>query len=146
MQYIHLASGLTIFCNSKTTVEVAQFVQEVYLLHGKPKQDGPPLCPECEQKMHIYGSRITMICHLRFSSRLSAANFKKRRYRCLCCFHIEIESLSFNADGHNITREPSHLKRALLVYRYTTNMEASELTSLGKNTVEEIELQRLKDE
>ena len=52
MQHIHLPSGLTGFCNSKTTIEVAQSGQEVYLLHGELERDEAPSCPECGQKMH----------------------------------------------------------------------------------------------
>ena len=144
MQHIHLPSGLTGFCNSKTTIEVAQSGQEVYLLHGELERDEAPSCPECGQKMHIHGSRITMLRHLCVGSRLSAVSFEKRRYRCPCCGHTEMESVPFKANGHNITRELLRFTRDLLVYGFT-NKEVSELTGLGKNTVKEIDLQRLKD-
>ena len=71
MQYIHLPSGLTVFRNSKTTIAVDQSGREVYLLHGELERDEVSFCPECGQKMHIHGSRITMLRHLCFGSRLS---------------------------------------------------------------------------
>ena len=71
MQYIHLPSGLTGFCNSKTTIEVAQTGREVYLLHGELERGEAPSCPKCDQKMHIYGSRSTMLQHMCFGSRLA---------------------------------------------------------------------------
>ena len=83
MQYIHLLSGLTGFRNSTTTIEVAQSGREVYLLHGEPERGEAPSCPECGQKMHIHGSRITMLRHLCFGSRLSAVSFEKRRIAVL---------------------------------------------------------------
>ena len=85
-----------------------------------------------------------MLRHLCVGSRLSAVSFEKRRYRCPCCGHTEMESVPFKANGHNITRELLRFTRDLLVYGFT-NKEVSELTGLGKNTVKEIDLQRLKD-
>ena len=144
MQHIHLPSGLTGFRNSMTTIEMAQSGREVYLLHGEQERGEVPFCPACGQKMHIHGSRITMLRHLCFGPRLSAASFEKRRYRCPCCGHTEMESVPFKAAGHNITRELLQFTRDLLAYGFT-NKEVSELTGLGKNTVKEIDLQRLKD-
>lgn len=144
MQYIHLPSGLTGFRSSMTTIEMAQSGREVYLLHGELERGEVPFCPACGQKMHIHGSRITMLRHLCFGSRLSAVSFEKRRYRCPCCGHTEMESVPFKANGHNITRELLQFTRDLLAYGFT-NKEVSELTGLGKNTVKEIDLQRLKD-
>lgn len=114
------------------------------MLHGELERGEAPSCPECGQKMHIHGSRITMLRHLCFGSRLSAVSFEKRRYRCPCCGHTEMENVPFKACGHNITRELLQFTRDLLAYGFT-NKEVSELTGLGKNTVKEIDLQRLKD-
>ena len=144
MQYIHLPSGLTGFRNSMTTIEMAQSGREVYLLHGELERGKVSFCPACGQKMHIHGSRITMLRHLCFGSRLSAVSFEKRRYCCPCCGHTEMERVPFKADGHNITRELLQFTRELLAYGFT-NKGVSELTGLGKNTVKEIDLQRLKD-
>lgn len=127
-----------------TTIEMAQTGRKVYLLHGELERGEVPFCPACGQKMHIHGSRITMLRHLRFGSRLSAVSFEKLRYRCPCCGHTEMESVPFKADDHNITRELFQFTRDLLAYGFT-NKEVSELTGLGKNTVKEIDLQRLKD-
>lgn len=114
------------------------------MLHGELERGEVPFCPACGQKMHIHGSRITMLRHLCFGSRLSAVSFEKRRYRCPCCGYTEMESVPFKAAGHNITRELLQFARDLLAYGFT-NKEVSELTGLGKNTVKEIDLQRLKD-
>jgi len=144
MQYIHLPSGLIGFRNVKTTIEMAQSGREIYLLHGEVDRYETPRCPACGQKMHIHGSRITTLRHLCFGSRLSAVSFEKRQYRCPDCGHTEMEIVPFKADGHNITCELLRFTRDLLTYGFT-NKEVSELTGLGKNTVQEIDLQRLKD-
>lgn len=56
-----------------------------------------------------------MLRRLCFGSRLSAVSFEKRRYRCPCCGHTEMESVPFKANGHNITRELLQFARDLLV-------------------------------
>ena len=104
-QYIHLPSGLSGLCNSKTIVEVAQSGREVYLLHGELERDETSVYPACGQKMHIHGSRITMLRHLCFGCHLSTASFEKGRYRCPCYDHTKMDSVPLKADVHNITRE-----------------------------------------
>ena len=88
-----------------TIVEVAQSGREVYLLRGELERDLAPLCPDCDQRIHIHGSSAAMLRHLCFGSRLSAVSFQKQRYRCPCCGHTEVESVPLRADGHNITCE-----------------------------------------
>lgn len=145
MQYIHLPSGLTGFHNSITTVEVAQSGREVCLLQGELVRDTKaPACPECDRKMHIHGSRDTLLRHLCFGARLSAVSFARHRYRCPHCGHTEMEHVPFKAAGHNITRELHQFAIDLLAYGFT-NKEVSELTGLGKSTVKDIDLQRLKE-
>lgn len=85
-----------------------------------------------------------MLRHLCFGSRLRVVCFEKQRYHCPCCGHTEMERIPFKANGHNITHELLRFTRDLLAYGFT-NKEVSELTGLGKNTVKEIDLQRLKD-
>lgn len=63
MQYIHLSYDLAGFHNFKATIEVVQSGREVYLLHGEMGRKEVPSCPKCGQKMHIRGSRITMLWH-----------------------------------------------------------------------------------
>ena len=76
--------------------------------------------------------RSPMLRRLCFGSHLSAVSFEKRRYRCPCCGHTEMESVPFKADSHNITRELLLFTRDLLAYGFT-NKEVSELTGLDEN-------------
>lgn len=85
-----------------------------------------------------------MLHHLFFGFRLSVVNFEKRWYHCSCRGHMDMESVPLKANGHNITRELLRFARDLLAYGFV-NKEVSELTGLGKNTVEELDLQWLKD-
>ncbi len=115
------------------------------MLHGELERAAEaPLCPCCGKPMYRHGSRDTVLRHLCFGSRLSALRFEKYRYRCPSCGHTEMERIPFKAEGHNITSELDQFTRDLLAYGFT-NKEVSELTGLGKNTVKEIDLQRLKE-
>ncbi len=145
MQQIMLPSGLVGFRNIKTTTEQAKSGREVYLLHGELEYCAvDTLCLECGSRMHIHGSYRTLLRHLCFGSRLSAVSFEKHRYRCPRCGHTQMQQIPFKAQGHNITCELFQYARELLAYGFT-NKEVSEITGLGKNTVKEIDLQRLKE-
>ena len=75
------------------------------MLHGELERDETSVYPACGQKMHIHGSRITMLRHLCFGCHLSTASFEKGRYRCPCYGHTKMDSVPLKADVHNITRE-----------------------------------------
>ena len=55
-----------------------------------------------------------------------------------------MQGIAFKAEGHNITCELYQYTRDLLAYGFT-NKQVSELTGLGKNTVKDIDLKRLKE-
>ncbi len=144
-QYIRIPSSLFGFQNTATAVERARSGRDVYLLHGdlhRPEEH--PLCPCCGCLMHKHGSREVTLRHLCFGPHLTAVRFERHRYRCPKCSHTEMENILFKADGHNITCELLQFTKDLLAYGFT-NKEVAELTGLGKNTVKEIDLQRLKD-
>lgn len=145
MHEIMLPSGLGGFHNTETSVEVAKSGREVYLLQGELEgSENDTVCPECGGRMHIHGSYRVVLRHLPFGAKLSAVSFEKKRYRCPCCGHTQMQEIPFKAEGHNITCELYQYTRDLLAYGFT-NKEVSELTGLGKNTVKEIDLQRLKE-
>lgn len=145
MHEIMLPSGLVGFQNTETTIKAAKSGREVYLLHGELEgSENDTICPDCGGRMHIHGSYRVVLRHLPFGARLSAVSFEKKRYRCPCCGHTQMQEISFKAEGHNITCELYQYTRDLLAYGFT-NKEVSELTGLGKNTVKEIDLHRLKE-
>jgi len=55
-----------------------------------------------------------------------------------------MQKVPFQAQGHRISEELLTYTRDLLAYGFT-NKEVADLTGLGKNTVKDIDLQRLKD-
>lgn len=145
MRHIILPSGLDGFRNITTTIERARSGRSVYLLHGEIEcGNSDTLCPRCGCRMHIHGSYETTLRHLCFGPHLSAVSFEKHRYRCPCCERTEMQDIPFKAVGHNITRELHQYAKELLAYGFT-NKAVSELTGLGKNTVKDIDLLRLKE-
>lgn len=145
MPHIMLPSGLAGFVNHETTIEKSKSSREIYLLCGDIQRcDGDSICPECGGKMHVHGSYETNLRHLCFGSKLSCVRFEKVRYCCPRCRYSHMQSIAFKAEGHNITSELYQYTRDLLAYGYT-NKQVSELTGLGKNTVKDIDLKRLKE-
>ncbi len=145
MQQITLPSSLTGFRNTQTSIEQTKSGREAYLLQGDLAiRADDSICPKCGNRMHIHGSYKTMLRHLSFGSRLSVVCFNKLRYRCAQCGHTQMQSIPFKAEGHNITQELHQYARELLAYGFT-NKEVSEITGLGKNTVKDIDLLRLKE-
>lgn len=144
-QYIQIPSSLYGFQNTATTIERARSGRDVYLLHGDlQRPEEAPLCPCCGSPMHKHGNREVTLRHLCIGHHLTAVRFERLRFRCPKCSHTEMEDVLFKAEGHNITGELLQYTKDLLAYGFT-NKEVAELTGLGKNTVKEIDLQRLKD-
>lgn len=145
MKYIKLPSRLVGFNNQTTEIVNTVSNKEMYLLHGTLKKDKKPcICPHCHKKMHVNNKYEVNLKHLCFGSRLSTIRFSKIRYRCPECSHTQMQEVPFQAKGHRISCELYQYTRDLLAYGFT-NKEIAELTGLGKNTVKDIDLQRLKE-
>ncbi|MCH3916448.1 MAG: ISL3 family transposase [Spirochaetia bacterium] len=145
MKYIKLPSRLVGFNNQTTEIVNTVSNKEMYLLHGTLKKDKKPcICPYCHKKMHVNNKYEVNLKHLCFGSRLSTIRFSKIRYRCPECSYTQMQEVPFQAKGHRISCELCQYTRDLLAYGFT-NKEIAELTGLGKNTVKDIDLQRLKE-
>lgn len=142
--YIKLPSELVGFHNQNTEKVYTQSGKEMYLLHGKLKKDSQDYrCPDCNKKMHIHNEYEVNLKHLSFGDKLSNLRFPKLRYYCPSCKKTKMQSVPFQAPGHRITKSLYQYTHDLLAHGFT-NKEVAELVGLGKNTVKEIDLQRLK--
>jgi transposase len=145
MDYITLPSGLVGFSNHKTEIVMTVSDTEMYLLYGELKADEAEcLCSHCSGRMHIHNSYEVNLRHLCYGKRLSTIRFSKLRHYCPLCGHTQMQSVPFQAQGHRITCELYHFTRDLLAYGFT-NKQVAQLTGLGKNTVKDIDMQRLKE-
>ena len=69
----------------------------------------------------------------------------RNQYFCPVCHSTKMQFISFKASGHRITEELYQYTRDLLALGIYTNKEVAELTGLGKNTVKDIDKQRLQE-
>ena len=145
MHSITLPSSLVGFHNYKTEIVTTASNREMYLLHGELKGSAEDcLCPLCGSSMHIHDRCEVTLRHLCFGDKLSCLRFSKLRYYCPRCGHSHMQAVPFQAQGHRISCELLNYTRDLLAYGFT-NKEVAYITGLGKNTVKDIDLERLKD-
>lgn len=145
MEYIMFPSGLVGFTNDKTEIVQTTTDREMYLLYGQLESSVDQCsCLHCGTHMHIQGSYEVTLRHLCFGHRMSCLRFTKLRYLCPLCRKTRMQEVPFQAQGHRISVELLTYTRDLLAYGLT-NKEVAYLTGLGKNTVKDIDLQRLKE-
>ncbi len=145
MKYIMLPSELVGFTNHSSEIIKTASNREMYLLHGEHKGSAEDcLCTECGGMMHIHNRCEVNLRPLCFGFKLSCLRFSKLRYYCPRCGHSHMQAVPFQAQGHRISCELLNYTRDLLAYGFT-NKEVAHITGLGKNTVKDIDLERLKE-
>ena len=117
----------------------------MYLLHGELKASADDsICPQCGSSLHIHNRCEVNLRHLCFGDKLSCLRFTKLRYYCPRCGHSHMQDVPFQAKGHRISSELLNFTRDLLAYGFT-NKQVAYITGLGRNTVKDIDLKRLKE-
>ena len=145
MNYITLPSELVGFINEKSEIVTTTTNQKMYMLHGHiENNDEEHQCPHCGSKLHVHDRRESTLRHLNFGPTLSCLKFVKTRYLCPSCRFTKMQDVPFQAEGHRISKQLFTFCKDLLAHGFT-NKQTSFITGLGKNTVKEIDLQRLKD-
>ena len=145
MHCIMLPSELVGFTNRTTKIVKTVSNREMYLLKGELASSADDcLCPLCGSSMHIHDRCEATLRHLCFGDKLSCLRFTKLRYYCPRCGHSHMQDVPFQAKGHRISCELLNYTRDLLAYGFT-NKQVAYLTGLGKNTVKDIDLKRLKE-
>ena len=92
--------------------------------------------------MHIHDTYDINLSHIPFGKILSTVRFEKYRYICLECHSTFMQGVPFQAGGHRIT-STLHSFAIDLLELGLINKIVSELTGLGKNTVKDIDTERL---
>jgi transposase len=145
MEYITLPSTLVGFSNTHTETVTTVSGLGAYLLHGNIDRDEKDsLCPHCKKPMHVHNTYEVNLRHLCIGGNLSNLRFPRLRFFCPSCKQTKMQQVPFQADGHRITWELLTYTRQLLAYGFT-NKAVTYLTKLGKNTVKDIDMQRLKE-
>ena len=140
-----LPSELVGFTNHSSEIIQTVSNRKMYLLHGELKASADDsICPQCGSSMHIHNRCEVNLRHLCFGDKLSCLRFTKLRYYCPRCGHSHMQDVPFQAKGHRISSELLNFTRDLLAYGFT-NKQVAYITGLGRNTVKDIDLKRLKE-
>ena len=146
MQYIMLPSELVGFVNDRTEIVATTTGKGMFLLQGHiENKEEDKHCPHCGSPLHTHAHHQSTIRHLNFGPTLSCIRFAKTRYLCPSCQFTKMQDVPFQANGHRISNQLLNYTKDLLALGFT-NKEVTFITGLGKNTVKEIDLERLKDQ
>lgn len=140
---ITIPSSLKGFINTKTTEVPTGTNRRIFLIDGTVKErEEDRICPECGARMHIHDTYNISLGHVPFGSTLSSVRFEKHRYSCPKCHSTCMQLIPFQAESHRITSSLHNYVMDLLEMGLT-NKTVSEITGLGKNTVKDIDKERL---
>ena len=143
--YLSIPSRLDGFSNSDTSIQRSLSGREVLCFNGTlDLTEADRVCSLCGSRMHINGHRNLTLRHLCFGGSLTAISFDRVQLVCRCG-HSHMQTVPFKAEGHQISVELYQYARDLLALGTYTLKQVAEITGLGRNTVKDIDLVRLKE-
>ena len=143
--FLKIPSCLYGFMNHSTTTVITKSGRTAFCFHGILDANEEDVICRCGCKMHVNNHPDILLRHLPFGSYLSQVKFNRNQYVCPSCGKTKMQFISFKAPGHRITEELYQYTRDLLANGTYTNKEVAEITGLGKNTVKDIDMQRLQE-
>ena len=145
MDYIMLPSSLVGFSNDYTKIVTTTAGGDALLVHGKLEvTEADRTCSRCGSKMHVHGTADASLRHVSVGHDPMIIQFEKVRHFCPHCSQTRMQEVPFQAKGHRITEQLYNFVRDLLSWGLTLKM-VSKIAGLGKNTVKQIDLERLRD-
>jgi len=145
MDYIMLPSSLVGFSNDYTKIVTTTAGGDALLVHGKLEvTEADRTCSRCGSKMHVHGTNDASLRHVSVGHDPMIIQFEKVRHFCPHCSQTRMQEVPFQAKGHRITEQLYNFVRDLLSWGLTLKM-VSKIAGLGKNTVKQIDLERLRD-
>lgn len=145
VDFLKIPSCLYGFCNDTTLVKTSKSGRNVFCFEGTLDASEEDLICSCGSKMHVNNHPSITLRHLPFGSSLSCVKFTRNQYACPKCRSTKMQYISFKAPGHLITEELYQYARDLLALGVYTNKEVADITGLGKNTVKDIDKERLQE-
>ena len=144
--FLMIPSSLDGFRNEETITGITKSERTIFNLRGTLEiTEEDRKCTLCGCGMHINQSRTIMLRHLCIGSNLSCVSFPYYQMLCPNCGFTKMQQILFKADNHRITNELLIYTKDLLSCGKYTLKQVAEITGLGKNTVKDIDLQRLKE-
>ena len=144
-EFLKIPSCLYGFHNDTTSVKSSVSGRTVFCFEGTLDASEEDLRCSCGSKMHVNNHTSISLRHLPFGGNLSCVSISRNQYACPRCGATKMQFISFKAPGHRITEELYQYTRDLLASGVYTNKEVAELTGLGKNTVKDIDKERLQE-
>ena len=144
-EFLKIPSCLYGFRNTHTDEHPSSSGRSVFCFHGTRFADKNENICSCGSRRHVNNHSESTLRHLPFGSYLSCVKFERRQYFCSKCHSTRMQHISFKAPGHRITAELYQYVRDLLALGTYTNKDVAELTGLGKNTIKDIDKQRLQE-
>ena len=140
---ITIPSGLEGFINTNTTIANTVTDRSIYLIDGMlQEREEDRICPRCGRRMHIHDTYGISLGHIPIGTTFSAVRFEKHRYICPECGATGMQEVPFQAGSRRITVALHSMAKDLLGLGFT-NKAVAGITGLGKNTVKEIDKERL---
>lgn len=143
--FLLIPSCLYGFKNESTSTKTSKSGRNVFCFEGTLDATEENHICSCGSKMHVNNHPGITLRHLPFGANLSCVSFTRNQYVCPKCGNTKTQFISFKAPGHLITQELYQYTRDLLASGTYTNKEVAELTGLGKNTVKDIDKERLRE-
>lgn len=145
MQYIMLPSSLVGFTNDYTKIVTTTAGKTALLVHGNLEvTEADRTCSCCGSRMHVHGTADASLRHVSVGHEPMIVQFEKVRHYCPHCSQTRMQEVPFQAKGHRITEQLYNFVRDLLSWGLTLKI-VSKIAGLGKNTVKQIDLERLRD-
>ena len=129
------------FMEDFTQTNLLNFDESLIEIEGELDNE-ERICPYCGSKLHSHDVYETSLKHLPYGKKPIKVNFKKRRYECPSCKAKVMQNVSFQAEGHRITKA-LYTYACHLLSKGLTNKHVAMPTGLGRNTVKEIDKERL---
>lgn len=145
-KWLMIPSALDYFNNTTTSVQHNRNQEELYCLEGTlDLVPGDDICPVCGRRMHINNTKDTLLTHLNIGGAYSCVKFRQKQFYCPDCGFSRMQTIPFKANNHRITVPLYRYTRDLLSRGTYTLKQVSELTGLGRNTVKQIDKERLQE-
>ena len=143
--YLRVPFYLPGFIYKDTTTHVSQSEREVWWFEGKlevPEEE--VICSECKCKMHRNQKLNTHLRHVPMGGTFTDLSVEHYQLRCPKCHATKSQRITFQAQRHRITVALYNYTRDLLA-EGLNNKRVATITGLGKNTVKEIDKERLQE-
>ncbi len=141
--FLKIPSCLYGFYNTETETQTAKSGRTILCFKGSLYSDEEDTSCICGAKMHVNNHPSITLNHLPFGRYLTSVNFTRNQYCCPKCGKTKTQFISFKAPGHRITEELYNFTCDLLASGCYTNKEVADLAGLNKNTVKDIDKERL---